>query len=237
MASLAMAFVSCGPSGPPPVLDAAPSDTRAMAVIELAALRAASAYPKLPAIKALAQPLDGVKQLVLAWNGRDLLLLAGGDFAQPPAGYTAIGKGIAAAGPAARIEAARRKLASKTPPPLQVPPGTAEIRAAIRGDGGLPLSGNLENLGIMLRMANPTTLTAHVENSVEVEIAAQCASAEDARELEQSLRGMLTLAAAGTHDPDLESLVRSIQTTRENIVVRVRGIASPDRLAKLLATL
>ena len=60
----------------------------------------------------LAEPLQGAREMLLAWNGRDLLLLAGGDFAEHPAGYTALAKGIAAAGAPDRVEAARAQLAT-----------------------------------------------------------------------------------------------------------------------------
>jgi hypothetical protein len=188
------------------VISAVPGDSTAIAVIDLERLRAAPAYGRLPAaMKALAQPLSGVKQMAVSWNGRDLLLLAAG-FSEPPAGYTAIGKGIAAAGP------------------------------AIRGDGRLPLADNLANAGTLLSMASSSTLMAHVENAVELELTALSASSAQALQLEESLRAMLTLGAAGTKDAELAALLRDVRIQRENMLVRVNVIASPDSLAKALGT-
>jgi hypothetical protein len=228
----AVVLASCGMEKPAPVVNAAPADSTAIAVLDLAMLRSAPAYDRLPAaVRALAEPLAGVKQLALAWDGKDLLMLAGG-FAQPPAGYTAIGKGIAASGAAGRIEAARRALALAAPPPLLLPQGAAELHAAIRGDGKLPLSGNLSNAANLLSMASGSRLTAHVGTDVEVEVEAQCASSSQALQLEESLRAMLTLAAAGTKDAQLAEMLRDIKVTRENILIRVRVIANPATIGK-----
>src|SRR5689334_20653974 len=104
IAAAVLALSACGRNTPPAATNAIPADSTAAAVIELAALRNAPAYPELPLVNAYAQMPETVKQVAIAWNGRDLLLIAAGSFAQPPQGYTTIGKGIAAAGPAARVE-------------------------------------------------------------------------------------------------------------------------------------
>lgn len=230
----ALACAGCRSAAPPPAAGAMPADAIAAVAIDLATLRAAPAYPHLPAaLRALADPLAGESQLLLAWNGTDLLLVASGAGAQPPSGYTGIGKGIAAAGSAERIEAARRALTAGAKPPLNLPVANAELRAALRADGRLPLFGNLADAGNLLRMADSTTVTAHLETSIEVEAAAQCASIGKAAELEQSLRAMQTLAAAGTRDPDLAALLRSIRVQRESLIVRVHAIAKPEAFAKV----
>jgi hypothetical protein len=217
------------------LINAAPADTTAIAVLNLATLRQAPAFDQLPqAVRALAEPLAGVKQLALAWNGSDLLMLAGG-YEQPPTGYTAIGKGIAAAGAPARIEAAREKLAGATPQSLTLPQGAAELFVAIRGDGRLPLPGNLSNAARLLSMATGSKAIAHVVSELELEVEAQCESATKALQLEESLRAMLTLAAAGTKDAQLAQLLRDIRVTRENILIRARVVAKPDAIAKAFA--
>jgi hypothetical protein len=232
-----LALVGCGPSALPPVANAVPADTTAVISVDLAGLRAAPAYAKLPStIRAFTDPLPAAKLLVLAWNGKELLMLAGGGFTQAPSGYTSIGNGIAAAGTPERIEAARRKLASGSGIPLALPPGNAEIRATLRGDGGLPLAGNLENAGKLLRMANPTTLTVHVENAVEAEITGQCGSSADAVQLEESLRALLTLAKAGNRDAELAAMLGDIRTSRENRLVRAQAVLTPETLTKVIAT-
>ncbi|HXA53111.1 MAG TPA: hypothetical protein VNV86_22495 [Candidatus Acidoferrum sp.] len=232
-----LALVGCGPSAPPPVASAVPADTTAVVSVDLAALRAAPAYSKLPpAIRAFTDPLPATKLLVLAWNGKELLMLAGGGFTQTPSGYTSIGNGIAASGSPERVEAARKKLAAGSGIPLALPQGNAEIRATLRGDGGLPLAGNLANAANLLRMANPTTVTVHVENAVEAEITAQCGSSADAVQLEESLRALLTLAKAGNRDADLAAMLADIRTSRENRLVRTQAVLTPETLAKAIAT-
>jgi hypothetical protein len=218
------------------VVNAVPADTTAMAAVDLPALRAAPAYSKLPSpVKAFMDSLPAAKMVVLAWNGKELLMLAGGGSTQPPPGYTSIGNGIAASGSPERIEAARRKLASGSAVPLPLPQNNAELRAALRGDGKLPLGGNMVNAANLLRMANPTTVSLHVENAVEVVVAAQCGSAAEAVQLEESLRALLTLAKAGNRDPDLAAMLQELRTTRENWIVRTNTILTPETLTKVMA--
>jgi hypothetical protein len=236
LAVAALALVGCAPSAPPPVANAAPADTTAMASVDLPALRGAPAYAKLPSsVKAFMDSLPAAKVVVLAWNGKELLMLAGGGFTQPPSRYTSIGNGIAASGSTERIEAARKKLASGSGVPLPLPQSNAEIRAALRGDGKLPLTGNMVNTANLLRMANPTTVTVHVENAVEVEVAAQCGSAAEAVQLEESLRALLTLAKAGNRDADLAGMLQELRTTRENWIVRTNIILTPETLTKVIS--
>lgn len=230
----AVTLASCGFEKPVPPVNAAPPDSSAIVVLDLGMLRAEPVYDRLPAaIRAMTEPLGGVRQLAFAWNGRDLLLLAGG-FKQVPAGYVAIGKGIAASGAPERIEAARQALAGGSPPPLILPQGTAQVHAAIRGDGKLPFPGNLSNAANLLSMALNSKLTAHLGTDVDLEVEAQCASASQALHLEQSLRAVLTLAAAGTKDPQLAQMLRGVRLTRENILVRVRLMANLAALTKAL---
>jgi hypothetical protein len=226
----ALAMSSCG-GGSASVTAAAPADSTAVAVIELEPLRAASVYKKLPAAaRSLTEPLKEVKHLALCWNGKDLLMLAAG-FKQVPAGYTEIGRGIAATGSTERIAAARKALNGGTPV-IQQPQGPAEIRATLFGDGKLPLTANLANAGNLLRMATTSTVTVHVENEVELEVAAQCASSGKALQLEQSLRAMVTLAIAGSKDPSISALLQEVRIERENILVRVHTVASAEAFAK-----
>jgi hypothetical protein len=233
-ALMALGLASCGFEKPAPLTNAAPADSTAVALLDLARLRAAPAYDRLPpALRSLAEPLAGVKQLVLAWNGQDLLMLAGG-FEQPPAGYTPIEKGIAASGTSGRVDAARQALAAGSPHALVLPQGTAELYASIRGDGKLPLAGNLSNAGHLLSMASASRAIAHVGTDVELEVEAQCATSSQALQLEESLRAMLTLAAAGAKEAPVAQMLRDTRVTRENILIRVRLVAKPAALSKAL---
>jgi len=112
------------------------------------------------------------------------------------------------------------------------PPGAAELRAAIRGDGKLPLPGNLSNAATLLSMASASKAIAHLGSDVELEVESQCASSSQALQLEESLRAMVTLAASGTKDPQLAQMLRDVRVTRENIMIRVRLYTKPEPIAK-----
>ena len=234
LAVLAVVLLAACRSAPPPAVNALPADCTAVAAIDVAQLRATPVYAQLPpALRALTDPLAQARELAIGWNGKELLLVARGDFSEPPAGYTAIGKGIAAAGSPGRVEAARGRVDSGAGPALALPVSTAEIRAVVRGDGGLPLTGNLANILNLLSGAQSTTLTAHVENAVEIDISAQCGSIEGARQLEQSARGALTLATGTVRDPEAVALLRKVRLGRESLMVRLQAMAPVDLLAKL----
>src|SRR5947207_1824729 len=82
---------SCGNDAPLWLNSAVPSDSTAFAAVDLIALRASPLYSKLPsAVIALAERLRDASKMMAAWDGKDLLLLASGKFAQPPSGYTLI---------------------------------------------------------------------------------------------------------------------------------------------------
>lgn len=230
-----LALAACGPDRRAPIANALPAGDSAVAVLDMAALRASGSLGTLPpAVVALAGPLREAREWAISWNGKDLLLVAAGEFAQPPAGYTAIGRGMAAAGPVERIDAARAALGVGKNGAADLPPGAAPIRAVVRGDGKLPLSGNLENAAKLLRMANSTTVAVHIQDLVELEIAGQCASVERARTLEESMRAMMTLgAAAGTRDSEIAKLLRSVRITRESATVRTQAIGSAEAFRKL----
>ena len=226
-------LAACRPAAPPAV-NAIPADTTAAAIVDLRQLRAAPAFASLPpVVRSLAAPLAQARELVVAWNGTDLLLLAAGKFDAPPSGYTMIGAGIAAAGFSSRLDAARKALASGTPNALPFPVSAAEIRAVIRSDGKLPLTGNLANALNLLRTPETTTVTAHLDSTVEIEIVGQCDSAERSIQLEDTANGAVTLARSAVRDPDLQELLHSLRVSRESRQVRVNLVAPAHALEKI----
>jgi hypothetical protein len=218
-----------------PVANAIPDDTTALAVVDLATLRTTPAYQNLPPnLRSLVQPLASAREFALAWNGKDLLLVAAGDFSQPPSGYTSIGNGVAAAGSADRIAAAKQALNGVARANMQLPGQEirAEIRGALRRDGALPLTGNLENLANLLRMSELITFSAHVEASVEIDLSAQCKSIDKAQEMEQSLRAMVTVLAGAARDADVAATLSAMRISRESMLVRVFVPTKPDVIQK-----
>lgn len=115
-ATIALA-VSCRQSTPAAAVDPAlaacvPSDTLALAGVNLEQLRASALYRRLPPGAApFLEPLRNASYLLLAWNGKDVLAIARGTFREPPAGAVLLAKNLAVSGSpeAVRVAAAQRK--------------------------------------------------------------------------------------------------------------------------------
>jgi len=235
LTAVLMLASSCGNNAPLWLNSAVPSDSTAFAAVDLTALRASPLYSKLPpAVIALAEPLRDASKMMLAWDGKDLLLLAGGNFTQPPSGYTLIAPGIAASGAPNRIQAARQELRNGSSGSGPFPEITGTIWAAVRGDGRLPLAGNLANANNLLREASSTTLSAQLRDAVELTLTAQCPTPENARRFEESLRAIVTLAAAASpRQPEIANVIKTIRVERQDRTVHASAIATPESLAKL----
>jgi hypothetical protein len=172
--------------------------------------------------------------LAACWNGKDLLLISAGDSAEVPGGYTPIGHGIAAAGPAERIEAARSAQAEGKNHARDLPDGDAQVRIVVRGDGRLPLTGNLANLTKLLRMADATTIALRIRDQVDVEIVGRCRSAQQAQSLEESVRAIITMARSlRSKDSRLAALLQSVRITRESEIVRIQGAGPAEAIRGL----
>jgi hypothetical protein len=234
MAVMLALGIGCGRHASPPLLiDAAPAGTTALAGLDLIALRASPMYAKLPrVVTAFAEPLREAPEVMLVWNGTDLLLLTRGT----PPGYTSIGGGIAAAGAPERIEAARAQLASgrSGAPGLVARAGGAAIWAVAQGDGKLPLTGNLANANNLLRDAGYTALSVKLGEGLDVALKAECRSAEEARRFEESLRAVIALlGVAYERQSGVAAMLRTIRVVREDRIVRANVAADPDAIAKI----
>src|SRR5581483_8214251 len=75
-----------------------PADTAILAGIDLVQLRSSTAYPSLPAVPALAEAFPEAARLLVGYNGKDLLLVAGGAFRSAPTGWTQVEPGLALSG-------------------------------------------------------------------------------------------------------------------------------------------
>jgi hypothetical protein len=158
--------------------------------------------------------------MMLVWNGKDLLLLAGGKFTQAPAGYTIIAPGIAASGAPDRIQAAQAQLRTGRNGGAAFPAVAGTIWGAVRGQGRLPLTGNLANANNLLRDADYTTLSAQLHDTAELALTAQCPTPENACRFEQSLRAIVTLAAAASaRRPEVAALLHGVRIHREDKIV------------------
>jgi hypothetical protein len=107
-----------------------------------------------------------------------------------------------------------------------------------RGGVPLPLAGNAANLNRLLRDTEYAAMAVRVGSQVEIEATAEGHTAEAGRDFEESLRAILSLAAAANaRQPDLAALIRSIRISRQDRMVRVALSAGPDAVARLLGLL
>jgi hypothetical protein len=252
--ALSLAFfagLSCRHPAAPAAIDPAlassvPPGTALLGGIDLDRLRSAPLYAQLPVAALLqAQALHGASQILLAVSpastGLDVLVLARGNFAAPPAGATLLEPGLAAVGNPdfIRAAAAQRRTGRSGAPDLVARAASIaaenQVWAVARGGIALPLGGNAANLNRILRATEWTTLAARVDSGIHLQAAGACSTAEGARQLEESVRALLSLAAVSlAREPDLAALVRAVGVSRENLAVRATLDVPPAQAAKLL---
>jgi hypothetical protein len=201
-----------------------PSDTIAVAGIHLDQIRSADWYRALPV-----PPNFGDAQYVLvAYNGKDLLFIGRGSSARPDL-----------SGSSAAVRAAEQQRATgKTGAPDLLAQASSIMNKPLwvvaRGGVPLPLSENLANLNTLLRLTEYTTVTASFDSGIDLEAVGLCGNTDAATKLEQTLRAMVTLAAAAAkRDPDLASLLRSVQVRRDVATVQVKASTTVAALEKL----
>ena len=217
-----------------------PSDTVALAGVHLARVRTTPLYAALPtAWQAFLEPLAGATDVLIAWNGRDVLLIAQGSFPSPPPGAVLVSPTLALIGPPAAVQAAtaQRKTGRTGVPELLAHAALAApglIWLAVEGRTALPLTGNFANVNRVLRLVDYATLTLDLDSRVDLRLHGVSHSAEEARQLEESLRALVSLAAASARDADVAALLKSIQVMRDGAAVEMAASASVTALEKLL---
>jgi hypothetical protein len=217
-----------------------PSDTIALAGLRLDGIRASPVYGELPgAWKSFLEPLHDATNLLIAYNGRDLLIVAQGRFASAPAGSALLGPTLALAGSPDAIRAATTQHATgRTGAPRLVTEAQSvankSIWIAAEGHVSLPLAGNIANLNRMLQFVDYATLSAELNARVDIRATGVCHTAEDCRQLEESLRALVTLAATTARDPDLAVVLRTAQVTRDGSQVMLAASADMKAIQTLL---
>jgi hypothetical protein len=222
-----------------------PADTLVLAGLNLDGLRAAPLYSKLPAAAAaMAGAFTGASSALLAYNGKDLLAIARGSFAKAPAGATLAAPNLALFGAPQLVAAAMAQRRSRTvgaPALLARAESIAagrQIWMVIQGGVAFPLSGNAANLNQLLHHAESATVTASFASGLALEVTAIGRTGDAARNIEETVRADITLAAAAeARQPDLAKLLRSIQIDRENRSVRITLSADEDAAAKMIGAL
>ncbi len=220
-----------------------PGNTIALAGVDLERLRAAPLYAKLPpAAIALAGQFGAASSALLAYNGKDLLAIARGRFAQPPPGATLAAPNLALFGPPECVAAAlkqHRSGANGSPALVARAESIAagrQIWIVMQGGVSLPLSGNLANLNHLLRNAEYVTVAVSVGSGLALAATIVGRTAASARDIEETVRAEITLgAAAEARQPYLARLLRSIQIDRDDRVVRLNLTADYDAAEKLFS--
>jgi len=222
-----------------------PADTVVLAGVNLDRLRAAPIYAKLPAaVAAIAGAFTGASSALLAYNGKDLLVIARGSFAKAPAGATLAAPNLALFGAPQLVAASMAQRRSRTggaPALLARAESIAtgrQIWIVIQGGVAFPLNGNAANLNRLLHHAESATVTASFDSGLALEVTALGRTDDDARNIEESVRADVTLAAAAeSRQPDLAKLLRSVKIDRDDRSVRITVSADEDAATKMIAAL
>lgn len=202
-----------------------PSDAIAVAGIHLDQIRSAEWYRALP----VPENFGAARYVWAAYNGKDLLFIAGGSSARP---------GLSGS-PAAVRAAERQRATGKTGAPdlLAQARGITQkpIWLVARGGRPLLLTGNLANLNTLLQLTQYITVSAEVGSGIDLEAVGICPSPDAASKLEETVRAMVTLAsAAAKRDADLASLLHSVQVRREDTTVQIKASTTAATIEKLL---
>ncbi len=217
-----------------------PAAATILAGVNLERLRTSPLRQQLPpeALAFLAS-LGEARTVLVASDGANYLALTRGDFREPPAGATLLGKGLAAAGSPDWLRsaasahghpAAANTLLARAEPLA----GAADIWIAAAGNANLPVSGNGENLNRLLHSTEYATLTARLTDRVSLDVVGMCRGPEPARHLEETVRAFVTLGAAGTRrQPAVAGLLRRIRISRDDSAVHVTLVAQAAELRAL----
>ena len=202
-----------------------PSDAVAVAGIHLDQIRSAEWYRALP----VPENFGRASSVWAAYNGKDLLFIAGGSSAHPELSGS----------PAAIRAAEQQRNTGKTGAPdlLAQARGIMQkpIWVVVRGGRPLPLAGNLANLNTLLQLTQYVTVSAVMNSGIDLEVVGICASPNAASKLEETVRAMVTLASsAAKRDTDLTSLLHSVQVRREDTTVQVKASTAVATIEKLL---
>jgi hypothetical protein len=174
-----------------------------------------------------------------AYDGKDLLLIARGQFPPAPPGTVLAGRGVVLAGSPIAIKAAEQQHARgpggasrllENAEPLRNEP----IWAVIRGDARLPLHGNGANFSRVIEFTEYAAASARWNSAVELSLTGYCATAKKAQDLEESLRAMVTLGQKTVHAGDLKTTLESVRIRRQETKVLVSFTAPPAVLRDIL---
>lgn len=223
-----------------------PADTVLLTGVQMDALRVTPLYQQMVSKQRLDEfeelarrtgfdPRRDVRQLLMASNGADSLLIARGAFQVKPqagmkrslyngvtihekdgAGYAVIDPTIAVAGAAARMrQAIDQKLARAAQPALLLKaksiPGSAQVWAVATGFSRMPIgvgngAGSMAGLMHLLRTMDDASMWADLRSGVVAKVTGTCRSEEDAKKLRDTVRGFIGLARLSVPEKQPEML-------------------------------
>ena len=249
-AALIAPWIACRPAGPRPAADPAlasciPPDTLALAGVNLEQFRASALYRKLPpGALAFLEPVRKASYLLLAYNGKDVLAVARGSFAEPPAGAVLLAKDLAVSGSPQSIQAATaQRNTGRTGAPwlldrAATAAGAGQVWAIAQGGVAFPLTGDAANLNRFLSFVEYASLAIRLDSGVRIDALGAGRTPESAQHLEETLRAFFSLAAAGTsRDRPVAGLLRSVQLRRDGLTVRAAIAATPEQIASFVGVL
>jgi hypothetical protein len=246
VAALLLALAGCRAT-PSATIDAelascVPSGTRILAGVHLDQLRSSPVLQKLASEwLPLLDPARDASSLLIAYDGKNLLWAARGQFHAAPPGATLLTPQLAIAGPPSLLGlATAQHAAGRTGVPALLAQAqfvaNHPIWAVVPRGAALPLSGNAANINHLLDLANYTTLTIDLNSGVALHAAGICGSPDQASQMEETLRGLLALAQTTVRDRDVSALLASVQVRRDNLTVHTDVSGSPEVIGNLLRT-
>ena len=176
---------------------------------------------------------SSASELIFASNGASFAIIARGNFREAPAGYALIAPGLAVSGdPQAVAGVTEQHRTGKTGAPEMLvyaePLVANPIWAVAHGSATLPLSGNLANLNRILQATDYTTLTAQTGDTLSIEIAGICRTADAAAQLERTIRAFVSLLGMRSRRSG------PVQIETQNATVRVKLTADPADVERLM---
>lgn len=237
-AAVACCTIGCGPRAVAPEMTACvPAGTIALAGIDLDRIRAASLYPKLPAaVQTFAESYRAAHRLLVSWSGTDLLIVVRGT----AEGATPVAKDLAIVGSPDSIRAAVAQYQSgKSGAPALVDAAkgvaSSQMWAVAQGGITLPVEGNARNLNRLFHNLECAALAMDLDSGVDVRLIAVGRTEQGARDFEESLRAVLSLAsAAESRNPQIASLLGAVQIQRTGVKATARLQAGSDAIDPLM---
>jgi hypothetical protein len=227
-------------SGPSPTIDPdlaarVPAPATILAGVNLETVRASPLRKQLPsAAAAFIDSLNGARRVLLASDNSNYLVLTQG---AAPAGATSLGHEAAAMGSPEWVQAASHSTAIANGLLVRAEPlaSGADIWVAVVGGAKLPLTGNGENINGLIQTTEYSVLTIRLADRVELALTGVCRDAESGRRLEETVRAMITLGAAGTaKQPAISALLHQIRLTRDDRTVHLTLTVPIEQMETLL---